>query len=86
MRPLPIGAAIRAAREAAGLSRREVARRMGCDESQLRAVEAGRHGVTVGSPGGGTLERVVDALRTTTEDEIICAAVRLRRTSKPAQL
>ena len=76
-RPLPIGAAIRAAREAAGLSRREVARRMGCDESQLRAVEAGRHGVTVGSPGGGTLERVAEVLRVT-ESEIICAAVRVR--------
>ena len=52
-----VGEQVRAAREAAGLSQRELARRMGTSQAAVDRLEAGRVGATL-----TTLERVASAL------------------------
>lgn len=57
---LPIGQALRQAREAAGLTATEVARRSGVSRRQLAGIETGK-GVTVGGHVA-TLERIAKAI------------------------
>ena len=45
-RPESFAAAIRAAREAAGISQVELARRMGMDQSAINRIESGRRAVS----------------------------------------
>jgi len=51
------GSYIRRLREAAGLSQRELARRLGCQQPAIARLEAGQV-----SPNMRTLERIADAL------------------------